>query len=95
MSTGLTRVGLPSRVIVTTCVRVMLPISYCGMIVIVCRRAVVVIRVIVACVLVDVQRRRHERRSDQGLNEHECDDTAHGNSLLRPVERTSGGSRDP
>ena len=84
MSTGLTRVGVPSRVIVITRARVMVPISYCWMMVIVCRRAVVVIRVIVACVLVDVQRRRHGRRDDQGLNEHECDDTAHGNSLLRP-----------
>ena len=60
------------------------------MIVIVCRRAMVVIRVIVACVLVDVERRRHDGRGDQGLNEHECDDTAHGDSLLLPAERTGG-----
>jgi len=86
MSTGLTRVGLPSRVIVFSCVNVMVPISYCWMIVIVCRRAVVVIRVIVACVLVDVQRRRHGRRHGQGLNQHECDESAHEDSLLRPAE---------
>ena len=47
MSTGLARVGLPSLLIVITCESVMVPISYCWMIVIVCRRAVVVIRVIV------------------------------------------------
>ncbi len=55
------------------------------MIVIVGRRAMVVIRVIVPFVLVDVQRRRHGRRNDQGLNEHECHDPAHGDSLLRPA----------
>jgi hypothetical protein len=54
------------------------------MIVIVGRRAMVVIRVIVAAVLVDVQRRRHGRRDDQGLDEHESQDPAHGDSLLRP-----------
>ena len=58
------------------------PISCCWMIVIVRRRPVVVIRVIVPDVFVDVQRRRHGRR-DQGLNEHECHDPAHGGSALR------------
>ena len=55
------------------------------MIVIVSRRPVVVIRVIVPDVLVDVQRRRHGRRHGQGLNEHECDEPAHEDSLLRPA----------
>ncbi len=89
MSTGLTWVGLPSRVIVITCVAVMVLVSHCWAIVIVGRRAVVVIRVIVACVLVNVQRRRQGRRGDQGLNEHGCDEAAHGKSLLRPAERLS------
>jgi hypothetical protein len=95
VSTGLARVGLPSRVIVITCVRVMVPISYCWMIVIVCRRAVMVIRVIVPDVFVDVQRRRHGRRHDQDLSKQDCDEPAHGKSLLRPAERTAGGSRCP
>jgi hypothetical protein len=61
--------------------------------VIVSRRAVVMIRVIVPNVLVDVQRRRHGRRHGQGLNEHESDEPAHEDSLLRSAERASG-SRD-
>ena len=85
MSTGLTRVGLPSRVIVISCVKVMVPISY-WMIVIVCRRAVVVIRVIVLHVLVDVQRRRRGRRHGKGQSQQECDHSAHGSSVLRPAE---------
>ena len=64
---------------------VMVPIGDCRVIVIVCRRPVVVTRVVVLNVLVDVQRRRHGRRDDQGLHEHECHDPAHGKSLLRPV----------
>ena len=70
----------------------MVLISGCWMIVIVHRRAMVVIRVIVPFVFVDVQRGSHGRRNDQGLNEHECHDPAHGSSLLRPAEPTSGGS---
>ena len=76
MSTRLARVGLPGRMVIT-CERVMIPISRCRMIVIVRRRAVVVIRVIVPCVLVDVQRRGHGRRHGQGLHKHECDESAH------------------
>jgi hypothetical protein len=48
------------------CVTVMVTISCCWMIMIVHRRPVVVIGVIVPDVLVDVQRRRHGRRYDQG-----------------------------
>ena len=55
MSTRITRVGLPSGMIVINRVKVMVPSSYCWMIVIVCRGAVVVVRVIVVYVLVDVQ----------------------------------------
>ena len=58
VSTRLARVGLPGR-IVLTCKRVMVPISGCWTIVIVRRRAVVVIRVIVPEVFVDVHGRRH------------------------------------
>ena len=94
VSTRLARVGLPGRMVLP-CESVMVPISYCWMIVIVCGRAVVVIWVVVPDVFVDVERRRHGRRDDQGLNEHECHDPAHGNSLLRPAERTSDGSRRP
>jgi hypothetical protein len=38
---------------------------------------VVMIRVIVAEILVHVQRRPHGGRCDHGLNERECDQTAH------------------
>ena len=79
------RVGLPGRMVLT-CESVMVPISYCWMIVIVRGRPVVVLWVVVPDVFVDVKRRRHGRRDDQGLNEHECHDPAHGNSLLRPVQ---------
>ena len=85
VSTRLARVGLPGRMVLIACVSVMVPISCCWMIVIVRGRPVVVIRVIVPDVLVDVQRRRHGRRHDQGLNKHECDEPAHGSSLLRPA----------
>ena len=71
----------------------MVLIRCCWMIVIVRRRPMVVIRVIVPAVLVDVQRRRHGRRDDQGLNEHECHDPAHGDSLLREFQwHTLSGS---
>jgi hypothetical protein len=66
-----------------TVVTVMVPISYRRVIVTVRRRAVVVIRMIVPEVLVYVQRRRHRRRHGKGLNQHECDQPAHGESLLR------------
>jgi len=49
------------------------------------RRPVVVIRVIVPHVLVDVQRRRRGRRHDKGLSKQECDQSAHGSSVLRPA----------
>jgi hypothetical protein len=85
VSTGLARVGLPGRIILIACVTVMVPISCCWVIVIVRGRPVVVIRVIVADVFVDVQRRRHRRRYDQGLSQQECDELAHGSSVLRPA----------
>ena len=71
--------------VLIACVRVMVLISGCWIIVIVRRRPVVVIRVIVPDVLVDVQRRRHGRRHDQGLSKQECDEPAHGSSVLRPA----------
>ena len=85
MSTRLARVCLPGRMVLT-CESVMVPINWCWLIVIVRRRTVVVIRVIVPYVLVDVQRRGHGRQHDQCLNKHECDEPAHGNSLLRQTE---------
>jgi hypothetical protein len=69
------------------CVTMMVPISCCWVIVIVCGRAVVVIRVIVPDVLVDVQRRRRGGRHNQTLSEKECDQAAHGSSVLRPARR--------
>jgi hypothetical protein len=90
MSARLARVGMPGRRVLT-CKRVMVLIRCCRMIVIVRRRPMVVIRVIMPAVLMDVQRRRHGRRDDQGLNEHECHDPAHGDSVLRPADRTSAG----
>jgi hypothetical protein len=53
--------------------------------VIVRSRPVVVIWVIVPDVFMDVQRRRRGRRHDQGLSEQECDQPAHGSSVLRPA----------
>ena len=53
--------------------------------VIVSRWPVVVIRVIVPRVLVDVQRRGYGRRHGQSLHEHESDEPAHEDSLLRPA----------
>jgi len=85
MSTGFARVGLPSRMILIVRVIVMVAISYCRVIVIVRGRPVVVIRVIVPDVFVDVQRRREGRRHDQGLSQQECDEPAHGSSVLRPA----------
>jgi len=57
MSTGFARVGLPGRSIRIVCVTLMLPISWCRVVVLVRGRPVVVIWVIVPDVLVDVQRR--------------------------------------
>jgi hypothetical protein len=85
MATGLARVGLPSRMILIVCVTVLLPSGCCWVIVIVHGRPVVVIWMIVSYIFVDVQRRRHGRRHDQGLSKQECDEPAHGSSLLRPA----------
>ena len=84
VSTRLGRVGLPGRMVLT-CKIVMVPISCCWMIVIVRGRPVVVIRVIVPDVFVDVQGGRHGRRHDQGLSKQECDEPAHGSSVLLPA----------
>ena len=86
VSAGLARVGLPGRMILIVCVTVMVPVSCCQVIVIVRGWTVVVIRVIMPEVFVDVQGRRHGRRHDQGLNKKECDEPAHGRSVLRPAE---------
>jgi hypothetical protein len=93
VSTRRARVSLPGRAIRIVCVTVMIPISCSWMIVIVRRRAVMVIRVIVPDVLVDVQRRRPGRRNDQGLGKQERDEPAHEDSLLRPTPplRTARG----
>jgi hypothetical protein len=85
MSTGFARVGLPRRMILIVCLTVMVPISCRRVIVVVRGRPVVVIWVIVSEVFVDVQRRRHGRRHDQGLSKQECDEPAHGSSVLRPA----------
>jgi hypothetical protein len=85
VSTGLARVGLPGRLVLIACVTAIVPISCCWVIVIVRSRPVVVIWVIVPDVFVDVQRRRHGRRHDQGLSKQECDEPAHGSSVLRPA----------
>ena len=84
VSTRLARVGLPGWMVLT-CESVMVPISCSWMIVIVRGRPVVVIRVIVPDVFVDVQGGRHGRRHDQGLSKQECDEPAHGRSVLRPA----------
>ena len=85
VSTGLARIGVPGRIILFVFVTVMVPISCCLVIVIVRRRPVVVIWVIVPEVFVDVQRGRPGRRHDQGLSKQECDEPAHGSSVLRPA----------
>jgi hypothetical protein len=90
VSTRLARVGLPGRMVLT-CESVMIPISYCWMIV--RGRPVVVIWVIVPEVFVDVQRRGHGRRHGQSLNKHDCDESAHEDSLLRPAPPLLNGER--
>ena len=86
MSAWFARVGLPRRMTLIVC-GTMVPISCCWVIVIVCGRAVVVIRVIVPDVFVDVQRRRRGGRHNQTLSEKKCDQAAHGSSVLRPARR--------
>src|SRR5918992_3115887 len=54
------------------------------MFVLVRSRPVMMVRMIVAEVLVYMERRRHGRRDDQSLGKHECDQAVHGISLLRP-----------
>jgi len=45
--------------------------------------SVMMVGMVVFAVLVDVQRRKHGQRRDQRLSQHECDEAAHGDSLLR------------
>jgi hypothetical protein len=49
-----------------------------------------VFRMIVSEVLVDVQRRHRGGRYDQGLYQHECDESAHEDSLSERHEEMSG-----
>jgi hypothetical protein len=63
---------------------VVVPFGYCWMFVLVRSRPVMMLWMIVAEVLVYVERRRHGRRDDQSLGKHECDQAVHGISLLRP-----------
>jgi hypothetical protein len=50
---------------------------YRWLMVFVCRRAVVMVRVIVADILVHVQRRPNGSRCHEGVREHDCDQRAH------------------
>lgn len=98
VSTRLARVSLPGQMVLVASVRVMVLISGCDIMVLVRRRPVVVIRVIVPHVLMDVQRRRRGRRRDKGLSKQECDQSAHGSSVLRPagtLRETRGAGRPP
>ena len=83
VSAWVARRGLQRPVVLVARLTVMVKIDWRWMIVMVRGRPVVVIRVIVPDVLVYMQRRRYERRPDQGENKHECDDPAHEHSLLR------------
>ena len=85
MSAGFAWVSLPSRMILIVCVTVMVAISCSRIVVVVRGRPVVVIWVIMPDVVVDMQRRRHGRRHDQGMSKQECDEPAHGRSVLRPA----------
>jgi hypothetical protein len=71
--------------ILLVCVIAMVPINCRWVLVIVRGGPVVVIWVIVSYIFVDVQRRRHGRRYDQGLSKQECDEPVHGSSVLRPA----------
>jgi hypothetical protein len=53
------------------------------MFVLVRSRPVVMVGMIVADVLMDVQQRARGRRYDQGVGEHQSDEPAHEDSLLR------------
>ena len=85
MSTRIARLG-PHRGMVVVVLRagVVVPFGYRWMVVLVIGRPVVMVRMIVAEVLVYVERRRHGRCDDQSLSKHECDQAVHGISLLRP-----------
>jgi hypothetical protein len=61
------------------------------MFVLVRRGPVVMVRMIVADVLVYVQQRARGRRCDQGVGEHESDEPAHEDSLLRALRTLETG----
>jgi hypothetical protein len=93
MPTGFARVGLPRRMIVIACLTVMVAIG-CGWVIVIVRgRPVMVIGVIVADVFVDVQSGRHGRGRDQRLSKQDCDEPAHGSSVLRSAGTLRKGER--
>ena len=79
MTTWVARLGFHRRVVFVAALHVV--IRQGKMVMLVRGRTVVVFRMIVLEVLVDVQRRHRGRRYDQGLHQHECDESAHGDSL--------------
>jgi hypothetical protein len=94
MPTGVTRFVLDGRSAVVFCCGVV-AIGDHRTLVLVGSRPVVMIRMIVTDVLVYVQRRSRGRRDDQGTAEHDCDQTAHEDSLLRANAEVwnDGGNR--
>jgi hypothetical protein len=83
MPAGIARLGIYRRLVFVGAVAVVVIIDRRRTVMVVRGRAVVVIGMIVPAVLVNVHGRRHGRRCDQGLNQHECQESAHEGSLLR------------
>lgn len=81
MATRVARLGFHFRLVFVDTRNVVIRIRQLGIVMLVGRRTVMVFRMIVPEVLVDVQRRHRGRRYDQGLHQHECDESAHEDSL--------------
>ena len=77
------RFGLQGLIVIVRRDGMVLRTRGCGVLMPVHSRTVVMIRMIVADVLVDVDRRRHRGRMDQSLDEHAGGEATHLGSLLR------------
>ena len=82
VSPRVARVLLQRRKVVVLARGMVVLVGYRCMMVFVRGWAVMVLRMIVAEILVHVQRRPHGRRDDQSLNQRACDEATHRISLL-------------
>jgi hypothetical protein len=96
VAAGVARFGPQLGVILVPFRRVVPPFGGCCLVVLMRRWAVVVLRMIVPEVLVHMQRRRHGRRDDQGLNKRACDEATHRDQSNRShVRRSLSSSMTP